>query len=153
MIQQSKNIVSFDLELLFTNILIDTALQACLVETGEWSTFTSTKSNHGPPELCMEIYTLPWKWINCEKTEGVAMGSPFPLLLVTSTWRDAKNKQSHHHLTYTGVAYWIQFPLPLGKTSSTTLGQQFLVAIMLFCSNLNNQKSCKILEILEITGI
>ena len=32
MIQQSKIIVSFDLELLFTNILINTALQACLAE-------------------------------------------------------------------------------------------------------------------------
>ena len=80
---------------------------------------TSTKSNHGPPELCMEIYTLPWKWINCEKTEGAAMGSPFPLLLVTSTWRDLKNKQSHHHLTYTGAAYWRVNTIPFA------LGQDF----------------------------
>ena len=80
---------------------------------------TSTKSNHGPPELFMEIYTLPGKWINCEKTEGAAMGSPFPLLLVTSTWRDSKNKQSHHHLTYTGVAYWQVNTIPFA------LGQDF----------------------------
>ena len=59
------------------------------------------------------------KMINCEKTEGAAMGSPFPLLLVTSTWRDLKNKQSHHHLTYTGVAYWWVNTIPFA------LGQDF----------------------------
>ena len=47
------------------------------------------------------------------------MGSPFPLLLVTSTWRDLKNKQSHHHLTYTGAAYWRVNTIPFA------LGQDF----------------------------
>ena len=42
---------------------------------------TSTKSNHGPPELCMEIYTLSGKWISCEKTEGAAMGSPLSAVI------------------------------------------------------------------------
>ena len=37
MIQESEITESFDLELLFTNILADTALQVCLAETGEWS--------------------------------------------------------------------------------------------------------------------
>lgn len=37
MIQESEITESFDVELLFTNILADTALQVCLVETGEWS--------------------------------------------------------------------------------------------------------------------
>ena len=47
----------------------------------------------------------------------------------------------------------MQFPLPLDKTCSTPLCQQFLAAIMLFCTNLNNKNSCKILEIPEITEI
>ena len=37
MIQESEITESFDVELLFTNILADTALQVCLAETGEWS--------------------------------------------------------------------------------------------------------------------
>lgn len=37
MIQESEITESFGLELLFTNILADTALQVCLAETGEWS--------------------------------------------------------------------------------------------------------------------
>lgn len=37
MIQESEITESFDIELLFTNILADTALQVCLAETGEWS--------------------------------------------------------------------------------------------------------------------
>ena len=55
---------------------------------------------------------------------------------------------------YTGVAYWQvnRVPLPFGKPSRTTLCQQFSAVIMLFCSKLNNQNSCKILEIPEITG-
>ena len=35
MIQESEITESFDVELLFTNILADTALQVCLAETGE----------------------------------------------------------------------------------------------------------------------
>ena len=53
------------------------------------------------------------------------MGSPFPLLLVTSTWRDLKNKQSHHHLTYSGVAYWQVNTIPFA------LGQDFKYNIRL----------------------
>lgn len=37
MIQESEITESFDVELLFTNILADTALQVCQAETGEWS--------------------------------------------------------------------------------------------------------------------
>ena len=37
MIQESEITESFGVELLFTNILADTALQVCLAETGEWS--------------------------------------------------------------------------------------------------------------------
>ena len=59
MIQQSKIIVSFDLELLFTNILIDTALQACLVETGEWSKPPNCTTQ--VPSQIMDLLNFVWR--------------------------------------------------------------------------------------------
>ena len=90
--------VSFDVELLFTNVPIEGAVQAALqkMENDAGLADRTTLTPVQIVDLLDFVLRSTYFQYNrsiYEQRDGAAMGSPVPQLLLISTWRYLKNKQ------------------------------------------------------------
>lgn len=96
MIQESEITESFDLELLFTNILADSYKSAWQkLENDPSLSICMTKTR----SLIAHLLNFEWrstyfqdKGSTMKRQKEQQWGVPFPLLLLTSKWRVLKNK-------------------------------------------------------------